>query len=159
MTSQLVHVGISCQVNRFYMDFVGIFILPLRRRGGYTGFVLSVLPSVRPSVRPKPIFSVACFSAITHHSHFKLCFGYRSHTSLTEFTSASYLILVLQFSLFSDISWSTANFRRTLGVYLVSSYSQISCINMHLLYPYQKYFSFPVTATMCDSLSNVVIFP
>ena len=38
------------------------------------------------------------------------CFNYGSYISLTEFTSATYLLPVLCLGLFSDIPWSSAKF-------------------------------------------------
>ena len=58
---------------------------------------------------------VALFSSTIHHSLFRLGMVLQLgvYMSLTESTSTSYLLHVLRFGLFSDITWSSEKFRHT----------------------------------------------
>ena len=82
-----------------------IFLPPLRRRGGYTGLTLFVLPSVFLSILPS-VTNIFRHTFLSNHASQPPQTWYGASVrgptfTLTKIMSASYLILVLRLSLFS----------------------------------------------------------
>ena len=94
--TNLPHIYLNMYIE---WNFYGsIIIPPLRRRGGGILFS-SVLTSVRNQYIQPHFSQQPC---ITATSNLVWCFGYGSFTSLTEFSSASYLLPVSQLGSFLD---------------------------------------------------------